>query len=768
MNIKNKRPLLILISIVLGIICAEARQIQGIVMSANDSIVISGADCLLISEGKAISSIRSDERGRFSLEIGSKLSASLEIDKTGYFPAYIQIKSGSSNLNLGTIYLEQSIELDEVTVMATSAINSNGKTIVYPSIADVKASATALSLFQKLPLAGLQANPINRTLSVDGGNPIILINGVPSSMDDVNALQATDISKVEFSRLTPARYADKGYSGMLNITLKKRNDGGKVHLWGRSAVNTTFMDANLRASYHQGASQFTIMYTPSWRNYQGVYDNITESFIGKDFSVNLEENDRGPFNYHMHPLLVKYDLSPSTKTLFSATFNVTPLWHRSKAYNHTIDSEVGEYDNTNTISSKDFSPSLDLFLHHDFNDRNSLEAQVVGTLNSSDYRRANTYVYADGEEKSYLMDVDSRRKSLISEISYIHNFSDKTQFSGGFQNTISHSTNTYLTSDYKPILTENNNYIYARLGQRIKKVYVSVATGAKMFWVKNDQNKRNFIKNLTTVQASWNINQHWNLHGSFQYSPSIPSLSALTDYEQQTSPYLISNGNPNLKVAENLSYRLNASYSYSKFSVFFQSSYTDIKNCVVSEIIYLGNGRFLSQSINAKKSNNFSNNLTFQVHGLYGFGANIYLNLTHYLSAGEGWKHTLTSFDGSMSLWWNKGPFTVSYWRKLPGKYLNGHMVGKDENGDALQLDFTPNKHWTFAASWMYMFERKGTQYPSWNYSSVNPATRDRYVKDNANMVVLSVNYSADFGSIFRTAKRNLNNSDRESSLLKM
>ncbi|MDE6436047.1 MAG: hypothetical protein K2K69_00865 [Muribaculaceae bacterium] len=66
------------------------------------------------------------------------------------------------------------------------------------------------------------------------------------------------------------------------------------------------------------------------------------------------------------------------------------------------------------------------------------------------------------------------------------------------------------------------------------------------------------------------------------------------------------------------------------------------------------------------------------------------------------------------------------------------------------------------------MFENKGTRYPSWTLSDVHPATRDRYIKNNANMVTLSVTYSADFGSIFRSLKRSLNNSDNSSALLRM
>ena len=766
MNIK--KLFAVFLAIITGIYAIDARTIEGRVLNTADSTEISGVDCRIIAGGQTILNTCTKTNGTFSLDTDVQSGASLEIEKEGYSPAYVTLPDGKKSVDIGNIYLEKSVELNEVTVTANSVINSNGKTIVYPSVAEVKASTTALSLFQKLPLPGLLPDPVNRTMSVDGGAPMILINGVPSTMADVNALQPKDIDKVEYSRITPARYADKGVSGLLSITLKKRNDGGQVYAWGRSAVNTTFMDAQIRASYHQGPSQFTLSYSPSWRNYQHAYDDYTESFIGNDFMVELEAHDRAPFYYHMHDIRLKYDLSPTEKTLFSATFNINPFANASKAFSNNVDSTLGKYENNNESKSKELSPSLDLFLRQDFNDKNSLEAQMVGTLSSSDYRRDNTYIYPYKDPESYIMNVDSRRRSLITEVSYIHSFSSNTSLAGGVQNTISHSTNMYLNSDYKPVLTENNNYVYARLSHRMGPVYLSVSSGAKLFWVKNDLIRRHFIRNLSTAQLSWNIDTQWNIQGSFQYTPSIPSLSALTDYPQQTTPYLFSNGNPDLKVAENLRYRIQGNYNIRKFSASFQSVLADTRNAVISDISYMGDGHFLSQSINAKKARGFYNSLTLQLRNIHGFGASFYASLNYYNTAGEDWEHSLTSLSGSISLWWNKGPFTISYWRNLPGKYLSGHSVYKEENGDALQLDYAPNKHWTFGASWMYMFEKKGTQYPSWNYSEVNPSYRDRYIKDNANMVVLSVSYSTDFGSIFRTAKRNLNNADNSSSLLKM
>lgn len=758
---------ILIAAIFLSIVNMSARTIQGEVRSDKDSTVVIGATCRLMSGSQFINGVTTDYNGEFAISTALKSKLILEISMTGFNPTEIVIESDNS-VNVGIIYLSEGVTLDEVQVIANSMVDAKGRTIVFPAGSDVKASSTAISLFQKLPLAGLEANPINRTLTVDGGTPVILINGVPSSIDDFNALQPKYIAKIEFSRITPARYADRGNSGFLNITLKKRNDGGQVYIWGRSAVNTAFVDGNLRASYHQGSSQFTLSYDPSWRNYQQVFDNTTESYIGDDFRVNLEEHDRNPFNYHYHNIGFKYDYSPDVNTLFSATFRMTPSYNKSRSLANTADSYLGEYENHNLTSVKDLAPSLDLFFKKDFNDKNALEVQVVGTLSSSDYRRNNQYFYDDGSTSGYVMDVDSRRRSLISEISYIHQFSDKTSLSTGYQNTVSHSTNKYLTTDYKPVLTENNNYVYARLGQQIGKVYFSVATGVKLYWIKNDLNKRHFIRNLTTAQISWNISQKWSLAGAFQYSPSIPSLSALTDYPQQQSPYLISNGNPDLKVSQNFRYQLMPSYQYKKFSASLLMTYRHVGDFVMNDMFYLGDKMFLSQSINAKKSWYAGANLNMKLNGIYGFGVNVNIGVDHYETMGENWCHHLTSFDGSFTLWWNKGPYTISYWRKIPGKYLNGNYVGRDENGDALGFEYQPDKHWTFGASWMYMFEKKGTKYPAWGYSSVNPYYRERYIKNNGNMVVLSVSYSTDFGSIFRSSRRSLNNADNESSLLRM
>ncbi len=730
--------------------------------------VVADAICTLYEDKEEIGRTTTGQDGIFRFRTDSEAALTLEIDKPGFSGTVIVVEAGKKNHDLGYIALSEASTLDELQVKATEVVQAKGRTIVYPSEADLNASSTTLSLLQKLPLAGLFADPINRSLTVRNGAPMILINGIPATMNDVNSLLPKDIAKIEYSYITPARYADKGKNGFLSITLKEREDGGQVYLWGRSAVTTTFVDANLQAQYHQGPSQFTLQYSPSWRNYQDVYDNSTMQYIGDDFKVKIEQHDRNPFNYHMHALGLKYDFAPSERTVFSARFSATPNISTNRVIGTMTDNVLGEYDTKNSNSSRDFTPSLDLFFRHDFNARNSLEVQVVGTLSSSDYRRENNYDLSNNDDLQYINDINNRRRSLISEVSYVHNFDQSTSLSGGVQNSVSHNTNEYIGHNFKPVLTDNNNYIYARFAKQINRVYFTASSGIKMLWSHNNDIRRHYVRNLSSANITWYPNQKWTLQGVFSYNPSLPSLSTLTDHAVQVSPYLWSNGNPDLKTSENLYYIIAGMYQHRKFSVGMQAYYCDLKKPVFTDVVYMGNGQFLSQSVNAAKYTVTQGTLSLRISDIYGFGANAIIELSRYDSRVGNWNYNLTSLSGRLDLWWNKGPWTVSYYRKFPDKWIEGYNESKGENGDALQVEYRPNKHWTVGASWWYMFDKKGTRYPSWSQSPVNPAVSERYIKDNSNMVCLNVTYTADFGALFkRNIRRSLNNADSNNSLMK-
>lgn len=763
------KPILLTIVLLgLGGGSAVARQISGRVLSDADSLPLPGAVCELRDRDKVLARAATDSAGLFSMDSDFRYAASVVVSMTGYAGAEIVIPDGNKHINIGPIYLGDNSMLPEVLVTASAMTDSRGYTIVYPGSDDVKASGTSLSLLQKLPLPGLAVNPHSRSVSVEEGVPMILIDGIPASMDDVNALNPKDVLKVEYSHLIPARYAASGKKGFISITRKQRTDGGSVYLWGRSAFDTGFMDYNLRGSYHQGPSEFTVSYNPTWRNYTDVYDNATEAYVSPDYHVDIERHDRDPFHYLMNPVSLRYNFRPTQRTVFSATFNIEPNRSTNRFTGYGSDSAQGAYDYSAKRDSKTLSTSLDLFLRHDFDPRNSLEVELTGTLGSDDYRRRYIYDYDGKAPEEYVMDVDSRRRSLITEVSYVHTFSEKTSLSAGYRNSVSHSRNTYLSDGYRPTLDDNGNYAYVKLGQQVGTVYLEGSTGLKYYRSKNGDIRRHYLTNNSRVLANWRISPRWYVQGYFNYSTGTPSLSGITDHIQQVNPYLFSNGNPDLETSQYLTWQFGTGYNSDKVNASFYTSVYDQINPTISDVSYMGEGKFLQQTVNYDSNKSWHNQLSVRLGSWGGFGANLALNLDYYHTRGAGWKHDLTFLSGHVSLWWNRDKVTIQYWRLFPAKQLSGQTVTRNENGDQLSVEYSPDKHWTLGVNWFCMFDPKGTRYPNWNYSPTNPGYTERHISDNGNMVTLSVQYHADFGSIFRTAKRNLNNRDQGSSLLKL
>ena len=150
---------LLLLLLIFSLPLIKARTIQGYVVSASNSTAVVGASCRLMSDGKLIAGTNVNTEGEFLLETDLKTPLELGISMTGYSSTKILIESGSKNLNLGLIFLDEGTMLNEVTVTGNSVVHSKGRTIIYPSGADVKSSETSISLFQKLLFQGFEQIP---------------------------------------------------------------------------------------------------------------------------------------------------------------------------------------------------------------------------------------------------------------------------------------------------------------------------------------------------------------------------------------------------------------------------------------------------------------------------------------------------------------------------------------------------------------------------------------------------------------------------------
>ena len=93
---------------------------------------------------------------------------------------------------------EKTIDLDEVTIQASSIIRKKDRQLIFPSKDQVRRSMDGLDLTRRMSLPRLWVDPNTKSISMANGNVQLRINGVLASSLEVAALSPEDIKRVEY------------------------------------------------------------------------------------------------------------------------------------------------------------------------------------------------------------------------------------------------------------------------------------------------------------------------------------------------------------------------------------------------------------------------------------------------------------------------------------------------------------------------------------------------------------------------------------------
>lgn len=706
-----------------------------------------------------------NQNGDFVIPTNAK-TVLLKTRCIGYMP-YSKIYNVG---NIGTIYIHSNAKLlKEVLIEQKHYYFDGDKIVTHPTATQIKHSADLYSLLGQQPFPGLFVDEINRSIKVFNGSPIILVNGIKRSVSELISINPKNIAKFEYSTNIPIKYLDSGASGIIYVYLKQPKDGGTFYADFSGAPTTGFINADAGTSYNQGKSEFTLDYSFNWRDYDKREVDIKESYIGDDFRVDINKDGKdSPMDYNQHSIIAGYTYRHDKTLTFTAKLRNYIWTNHNKEYSDVIDSYFGNYSQTVSNQGHRYAPSLDLFVKKEWDNGQSFEAQVVGSLSDSESSRNLNNDFSNGKSEIYMSDVSSFHKSLISEISYSKQFSKKTQLSAGYQNSLSQTSNNYILNEAKTTLSSNNNYIYAGLTQRIGKSVFNIGSGLKMIWMESEDNKRNFTRNLTYLSFGLPINQKFQLNLSGRYTPSIPSLSELTDVKQEYDGYLVTNGNNNLKCSEDLFGRLQGYFSHKKFSMAIGAEYLYILNPRYQNVTYLGNGKFISQSDNFNNYKRFGLYTNVALTEIFNkhLSFNIYCLYNHMVSSDDAWRYSLDGFTTQLSVNAYFGDWIIRAYYKIPDKYLFGDEKRKNENWSTLTIGYRPNKQWYLSLTGNLLFHSAGTEYPNWRLSQTNPRYTYVSIENNANMITFTARYNISFGRIFGKTKRSLNNSDSGPAVL--
>lgn len=217
---------------------ASSGKISGSLIDAQTNQIVEYGNIVLFrsTDSTMVNGTITDKEGKFTLDKLSFGMYYLKASFIGYAARIIdsiRVNPKSLEVNLGRILIdEQSIEIGNVVVTGQKEmlINNLDKKVINVEKDLTSTGGTAVDVVGNIPSVTVD---LDGNISFRGNQNItILIDGKPSALvgasnaDILNSLPASSIESIELVTNPSARYDPDGTSGILNIILKKRINGG--------------------------------------------------------------------------------------------------------------------------------------------------------------------------------------------------------------------------------------------------------------------------------------------------------------------------------------------------------------------------------------------------------------------------------------------------------------------------------------------------------------------------------------------------------------
>ena len=311
-----KKSFLIVLLICMAVLGAKAQNLNGRLADENgEPVAFANMTLKMAANDSLVAGLTSDENGAFSIDVKEGRYI-LTASAIGY--ERLTVRCGATNL--GTLLMPKTTEqLNEIVVEASRVTEEAGRFVVLPDPKEAELSGRGLTLLDMQQLPGLEVDVAQQNITIDGGTPILQINGKEVPLNRFINVRPEQILRIEYSNEPGIRYLDRNASGIINLVLKESDDGGNVMARVQSAFTTGFVDGYLMAAHHKGKSEFSLQYNLSHRNYKNVPYVTTDSYIAEERTVERSQELSSPFNYITHNITGEYTYQPNDSTMFVAT-----------------------------------------------------------------------------------------------------------------------------------------------------------------------------------------------------------------------------------------------------------------------------------------------------------------------------------------------------------------------------------------------------------------------------------------------------------------
>lgn len=544
----NRLKLSLIILLLLAPLSAWTKTVTGSVVSSRDGSPIPSAYISLFRGDSILYTCQSDMAGEFQLVIAGSVPVTVTATALGFGDAETTFIPDTMRYQLRIVLDEATIsaELDELTVTADQSRvvrrTANGQ--VFYLSKEAKKEHNPFIALAEIPLLTSDFSTSSVKL-LNGKQPLVLIDGNQVN-SGIAPILPEDIESVEVVTSVPARYLQDGYSGIVNIRLRKNRP---PYIWFGASGNLSFPSilSGPGINFEVGKEKFSVYGSVlySYTRHAVTLSDVERGNTG--YSQSFSSKSRASSDRWSGWLLAKY--MPTRKDYLAASLRYSDTRSRTFSEAHGIytTEATNSYASDGTDSDKGDVLSASLYYRHAFADYHDLE--LTASINTNSNR-------LDSRNRESIGDVPSEYESLFHNERTSGSF--KADYCKTFGNGMSLAMGNHVSLNNDKIdqrLPETplfrhrklNEYLYGSLGGSLGKLAYSLSAGMEAIWLRAGDADNSYVRPRISMSATWLFNPMNSLQVSYQLSNESPSIAMLNPRNTSTDPLLWSSGNPFLK-----------------------------------------------------------------------------------------------------------------------------------------------------------------------------------------------------------------------------
>ena len=483
-------------------------KIEGVIIDSISNNSIENANIMLFNQDSTfISGTTTDSLGNFHFYTNEVAPYILKVSSIGYKGLNYSIQKASSDIRLKL--KQDNITLDEITVTSKfNRIKNDASNMIFRLTQKMRDySSLATEILEQIPTIYVDFN--NNIFVKGNGNVLILHNGIELSNNTlVNQISPQSIERVEVSRIIPTKYLAKGYSSIINIVTKRReNIGLKLH----GNLSPRLNDADFNFSMDKAKHSFYTYYKLYYRDFI-EYQNINDTKDNENSCQNLKTKPRKELD---NEFFYGYSYNPSSKIVIGLDGYLSLYREHFLTKNITNESYTDLSDSKTRFNTQNY----DAYLQYKDSIR-TLSARL-NYNNKSVYEGINYFRSSEDNTNE-----DNYR--ISSEIDYSRVLSQYFKLSVGANYLHTNNRNHFLYSEEENRYKYLDNSITAYLDFNIDIKNLSFLLGINYF----NQNKR-FQDEDINIKSSYFFPKLSSI-----YSINSNNSLMLNCYSTQTLPTL--------------------------------------------------------------------------------------------------------------------------------------------------------------------------------------------------------------------------------------